>query len=58
MVEEAQGRPSRISSFIDRIESKYVIGVLLAVPIFIALLYFFVGLSFQEAFYRGMVSWL
>lgn len=55
MVEEAQGRPSRISSFIDRIESKYVIGVLLAVPIFIALLYFFVGLSFQEAFYRGMV---
>lgn len=55
MVEEAQGRPSRISSFIDRIESKYVTGVLIAVPIFIALLYFAVGLSFQEAFYRGMV---
>lgn len=55
MVEEAQGRPSRISSFIHRIESKYVIGVLIAVPIFIALLYFTAGLSFQEAFYRGMV---
>src|SRR5690625_324106 len=55
MVEEAQSRPSRVSKFIDRIESKYVIGVLVAVPIFIFILYTFNELSFQEAFYRGMV---
>lgn len=55
MVEEAQNRPSKISNFIDRIESKYVIGVLIAVPIFILILLTFNGLTFQEAFYRGMV---
>src|SRR5690625_2309198 len=55
MVEEAQDRPSRISKFIDRIESKYVIGVLIAVPIFIFILYTFNHFTFQESFYRGMV---
>lgn len=55
MVEEAQNRPSKISKFIDRIESKYVIGVLIAVPVFIFILYYVNGLTFQEAFYRGMV---
>lgn len=55
MVEEAQGRPSRVSRFIDKIESKYVIGVLIAVPVFIALLYYGFNTSFQDAFYRGMV---
>lgn len=55
MVEEAQNRPSRISKFIDRIESKYVITVLIAVPIFIFVLYAFFNFSFQTAFYRGMV---
>ena len=55
MVEEAQNRPSKISKFIDRIESKYVIGVLIAVPIFILILYNFNDFTFQEAFYRGMV---
>lgn len=55
MVEEAQNRPSKISKFIDRIESKYVIGVLIAVPIFILILHSFQGFTFQEAFYRGMV---
>lgn len=55
MVEEAQNRPSNVSKFIDRIESKYVIGVLIAVPIFIFILYYFNQLEFQEAFYRGMV---
>ena len=55
MVEEAQNRPSKVSKFIDRIESKYVIGVLLGVPIFIFILYTFNGFSLQEAFYRGMV---
>lgn len=55
MVEEAQNRPSKVSKFIDRIESKYVLGVLIGVPIFIFILYYFNDLSFQESFYRGMV---
>ncbi|MHA6252622.1 heavy metal translocating P-type ATPase [Oceanobacillus sp. CAU 1775] len=55
MVEEAQTRPSKVSKFIDRIESKYVISVLIGVPIFIVILYSFNGFSFEEAFYRGMV---
>src|SRR5699024_5587562 len=32
MVEEAQNRPSKVSKLIDRIESKYVITVLIGVP--------------------------
>ncbi len=55
MVEEAQTRPSRVSKFIDRIESKYVITVLVAVPIFIFVLYAFFRFPFEVAFYRGMV---
>lgn len=55
MVEEAQNRPSKLSKIIDRIESKYVISVLIGVPIFIVILYTFVDLSFSESFYRGMV---
>ncbi|MEI3599187.1 MULTISPECIES: heavy metal translocating P-type ATPase [unclassified Oceanobacillus] len=55
MVEEAQNRPSNVSKFIDRIESKYVISVLVGVPIFIFILYAFNDFTFQEAFYRGMV---
>lgn len=55
MVEEAQNRPSKISKFIDRIESKYVISVLIAVPIFIFILMQFQGYTFDIAFYRGMV---
>lgn len=55
MVEEAQNKPSRISKFIDRIESKYVMTVLIIVPIFIFILYSGIGLTFEESFYRGMV---
>ncbi len=55
MVEEAQTRPSKVARFIDTFESKYVIGVLIAVPVFIFLLMAFANYSFQEAFYRGMV---
>ncbi|MER2181516.1 MAG: heavy metal translocating P-type ATPase [Desemzia incerta] len=55
MVEEAQNKPSRISKFIDRIESKYVMTVLIIVPIFIFILYSGIGLFFEESFYRGMV---
>lgn len=55
MVEEAQQRPSKLSKTIDRIESKYVISVLIGVPVFIAILYFLNNLGFEESFYRGMV---
>lgn len=55
MVEEAQRRPSRISKFIDRIESKYVLTVLVIVPLFILSLYFLLDYDFATAFYRGMV---
>ncbi|SFC65499.1 Cd2+/Zn2+-exporting ATPase [Alkalibacterium subtropicum] len=55
MVKEAQSRPSRISKFIDRIESKYVISVLVIVPVFIFVLYTMMAIPFEEAFYRGMV---
>ena len=55
MVEEAQQRPSKLSKTIDQIESKYVISVLIGVPVFIAILYFFNNLGFEESFYRGMV---
>ncbi|WP_373766063.1 heavy metal translocating P-type ATPase [Jeotgalibaca porci] len=55
MVEEAQNRPSHIAKFIDRFEKKYVTGVLITVPIFIAILYYMNGFTFEEAFYRGMV---
>lgn len=55
MVEEAQQRPSKLSKTIDRIESKYVISVLIGVPVFIAIVYFFNNLGFEESFYRGMV---
>ncbi|MGO4940506.1 heavy metal translocating P-type ATPase [Fundicoccus sp. Sow4_D5] len=54
MVDEAQNRPSQISKFIDRFESKYVLTVLLAVPVFIAILYY-QNYTFAEAFYRGMI---
>lgn len=55
MVEEAQTRPSKIAKFIDKFESTFVISVLIVVPIFIILLIYMAGHSFQEAFYRGMV---
>ena len=55
MVEEAQSKPSNRERFINRLESKYVTVVLIAVPVFIAVLYFLRSYSFNEAFYRGMV---
>lgn len=55
MVEKAQNRPSKVSKLIDRIESKYVITVLIGVPVFIGILYSLNNFTFQEAFYRGMV---
>jgi len=55
MVEEAQSKPSRKEQIIDKIESIYVVVVLVAVPLFILALQWFTKMSFQDAFYRGMV---
>jgi ATPase, P-type (transporting), HAD superfamily, subfamily IC len=46
MVEEAQNRPSRISKFIDRIESRYVIAVLLNCSPFYLCALFWIWLIF------------
>ncbi|MGY3755204.1 heavy metal translocating P-type ATPase [Helcococcus kunzii] len=55
MVEEAQSKPSRKEQIIDKIESVYVVVVLIAVPLFIFALQWIAKMSFQDAFYRGMV---
>lgn len=55
MVEQAQQQPSKIGHVIAQFERYYVIGVLLTVPLFILTLYYLYNLSFQNAFYRGMV---
>lgn len=55
MVENAQKNPSKRQSFINKIESKYVITILIVVPLFIAGLYYLREYTFNEAFYRGMV---
>lgn len=55
MVEQAQNRPSKKSKIIDKIESNYVIAVLIVVPLFILALYYLSGFTFEAAFYRGIV---
>lgn len=55
MVESAQNNPSMKQSIIDKIQNKYVIGVLIAVPIFVLALVYIGNYSFQDAFYRGLV---
>ena len=55
MVEEAQSKPSRKEQIIDKIESVYVVIVLIAVPLFIIALQWLLKMSFTDAFYRGMV---
>lgn len=55
MVEEAQGTPSKTATLIEKIENKYVVGVLILVPLMIALFYFGLNWTWNESFYRGMV---
>lgn len=55
MVEQAQQQPSKKARWIDTFESYYVTGVLIAVPLFIIGLFFLQELSWQAAFYRGLV---
>lgn len=55
LVEEAQSTPSRTATMIENIEGKYVISVLIFVPLMIALFYFGLNWTWNESFYRGMV---
>ncbi len=55
MAEQAQNKPSKKSKIIDKIESIYVIAVLIVVPLFILALYYLTGFTFEQAFYRGIV---
>lgn len=55
LVDEAQNTPSQTASFIEKIENIYVKAVLIAIPLMIIIPYFFLGWSWNESFYRGMV---
>jgi Cd2+/Zn2+-exporting ATPase len=55
LVDEAQNTPSKTASFIEKIENIYVKIVLIAVPLMIFIPYVFLGWSWAESFYRGMV---
>lgn len=55
LVEEAENQPTQTATFIEKIENTYVKIVLLAVPLLILGMHFFLGWDWQESFYRGMV---
>ncbi|MCA9765318.1 MAG: heavy metal translocating P-type ATPase [Carnobacterium sp.] len=55
MVDEAQSTPSKTATMIEAIENKYVISVLVFVPVMIAIFYFILNWGWNESFYRGMV---
>ncbi|WP_165006133.1 MULTISPECIES: heavy metal translocating P-type ATPase [unclassified Enterococcus] len=55
LVEEAQNTPTQTASFIERIENTYVKLILISVPLMILLPHYFLGWSWEESFYRGMV---
>lgn len=55
MVDEAQSTPSKTATMIEAIENKYVIAVLIFVPVMIAIFYFILNWGWNESFYRGMV---
>ncbi|ALV21730.1 heavy metal translocating P-type ATPase [Carnobacterium antarcticum] len=55
MVDEAQSTPSKTATMIEAIENKYVLIVLIFVPVMIAIFYFVLQWDWNESFYRGMV---
>ncbi|MGX7201019.1 cadmium-translocating P-type ATPase [Enterococcus plantarum] len=55
LVNEAQNTPSQTASFIEKLENRYVKIVLIAIPLMILIPYLFLGWSWNESFYRGMV---
>ncbi len=55
LVDEAQNTPSKTASFLTNFENIYVKAVLVIVPLAILIPYFFLGWTWSESFYRGMV---
>lgn len=55
LVDEAQSTPSKTATMIEAIENKYVLTVLIFVPVMIAIFYFVLNWGWNESFYRGMV---
>lgn len=55
LVETAQGQKSKTATFIENLEDKYVIFVLLLVPSFIIFCHLILGWTWLDAFYRGMI---
>ncbi|MCQ9209246.1 heavy metal translocating P-type ATPase [Granulicatella seriolae] len=55
LVKEAQSTPSKTATLLNKIESVYVVIVLISVPIAIAIFYFGLHWTWNESFYRGMV---
>lgn len=55
LVKEAQNRPSKVANQIEELKNKYVIAILITVPLFIFYLYLIQHYSLQDAFYRGMI---
>ncbi|CAM3703910.1 heavy metal translocating P-type ATPase [Erysipelothrix urinaevulpis] len=55
MVDDAQNYPSKTARFIDNLEDQYARIVLIVVALVIAIPVLFMGHSFQDAFYRGMI---
>ncbi|MEG0551224.1 MAG: heavy metal translocating P-type ATPase [Vagococcus sp.] len=55
LVDDAQNTPSKTASFLSNFENIYVKVVLVLVPLAIILPYFFLGWTWNESFYRGMV---
>lgn len=55
LVDDAQNTPSKTASFLDHFEDIYVKAILVIVPLTIIIPFFFLGWSWDESFYRGMV---
>ncbi len=55
MVDDAQNYPSKTARFIDNLEDQYARVVLIVVALVIIIPIAFMGHTFEQAFYRGMI---
>ncbi|WP_025728348.1 heavy metal translocating P-type ATPase [Atopobacter phocae] len=55
LVKDAQENQTQTETFIKKIENKYAYAVLIGVPIAILIFHFFMGWTWNESLYRGMV---
>ncbi|HPR81892.1 MAG TPA: heavy metal translocating P-type ATPase [Enterococcus sp.] len=54
LVEDAQNSQTKTETFIQKIENRYVLSILLGVPLAILLFHFILNWSWNESFYRGV----